>query len=185
MSYSDEFIERLEDARLALKKLIFAAEPGEHTLVFHKAYDRIVRDLALNAQDDPTASTHLASHPEWIRAAKTARPETDDSFADERARWNWWRALDHQQRQRHVFQALGDRRLSISEIAERIEHADPDNRRVHYSYAARTVKKMLEAGELRRERVERRRVNGDRLVFLYFRAPMSPEVEDLQRRLTG
>jgi hypothetical protein len=156
---SDEYTELLENTRIALKQLIHASEPGHyHVDAWNLAY-RAIRQ----------ALDHESPHRE---------PDVDP-FADERHRWGWWLSNEPEQRERHVLNVLGDQRMSITEIAEAIEAEDPENRFLCYSKMVPTIKRMVDAGDLVRERIEQ----GSRLVYVYFRPPMTPELEDLQRRL--
>jgi len=162
-----EYVEKLETAKIALKKLIQASEPGH-------AYIEPWTD----------AYTVIKQALEFQRAPKPEETERErrERIALDAACWSWWKRNSPAERQRHVLDALADRHMMIAEVAEKIEGADPGNRRVTYARVAPTIKKMFETGELHREEITGK---NNQPAFRYFRAPMSPEVKDLERRLGG
>lgn len=176
---TESYIELLEEARAGLKNLIRASEPG-HTYVddWNRAYRRIKQALEYNRK-----KTEPKPEPE-PDPAKEAR---DQERAERQAREERWNCLHRDVKRRHILETIGDDRLPVREIAKQIEttlgcflYTDVSGGR----QIASLIKEMMLTGELLREKQPIKTRKGVRPIYVYWRAPMPPEVEDLQRRLT-
>jgi hypothetical protein len=160
----DEYRDLLIAAKDALGELLRASEPGTGPTL-HTAYadlkDSITRreDL-LNGRDKPETHDTRDQAEEWWKRRQT-----------------WRRTPDHERR-RIALDALGDERLSVREVQERINATHEVL--ISDSNVQMLFTRMLQAGEIDREVVDGR---ARQKRYRYFRKPMSGEIVALEKLL--
>lgn len=119
----DEYVVLLEEAQAALYDLIMASEPGTGW-AFHQAYTATKKSLENYATPTPRQVIEAAQEPS--RA---------------------WKSAPSHERERIVLEALGDARLTRTEVAQRINDTHPE---FHVYDSGPLLDRMLLAGELER-----------------------------------
>lgn len=157
MADSAEYIELCKTAKDAIRDVIKASEPGSGWKL-HVAYNdlkAVIEKSKGKGADEPRLPE---SRDEEVNAERNLRWEHEKA----------WNATRGERRQRLILEALRSDRLTLREIAERLngQHADRFGR-VYDSMLRGEVYKMLAAGELEREREDFK--NKPR--FRYFRKP--------------
>ena len=158
MADSDEYIELLEEARDVLRELLTHAEPGTG-LDVHRTYNQIKAALARETGE-----------------------ASGGSEADSRLRRQAWLVMPRGDRTRLLLQELGDRRLTINELTDRVSEARADID-VYEGDIRALVYRLCREGEL--DRAGERRCRGDHkgsIRYRYFRnTTLDGPIADLER----
>jgi hypothetical protein len=145
---SENWLELLVEARDALRKVIKEAEPGTGWAL-HKAYGSLQHciDDETKANERPVMESPLLT-------------QVNDNQERHRA----WKRTPMYERERIALEALAEKQLTINELAERINEAQPELR-VYEGDIRSLVYRMRDANELDR-RGERWR---NKTRYRYFR----------------
>lgn len=140
---SDEYVKRCEKAQRALRKVIRMTEPGTGWKL-HAAYAELstitkrgagIEDAP--ASDPPSPSGGASGMIDWEKRREVARR---------------WGQLPAEERERLVIEQLGERRLTLAELAGEMRAAHPDTCGQLYDTTLRPhAQKMIDRGVLARE----------------------------------
>ena len=164
-----EYVDLLEDARVALFKLLKASEPGTG-MPLHAAYTSIKISLAQVPREPDLRIVPPPDEPisKW--------QDQDEAFRARRAKW---KGTPRHERERFTLEAIGDEALTVSEVAEALDKALDAS---VYTGDARTVLRVLvERGELDRVAEEFR----GKLRYRYARKRPSGPIVALEREYQG
>lgn len=164
MISDDEYRQLLEDARDALGELLGAVEPHE-SMRLRLSYGDICSALALADEDNERQSEH------------DERQASLESAHDGHAAWL---ELPRQEKRHLLLNAIGDERLIIRELLDRIRSLNPD-RIIYQSDVQRVVRDLFEHGEL--DRVRELRAGKAWRWRYHRRVELSPELRSLERSL--
>ena len=163
----EEYAELVRDAKDALYALLRETEPGTGVALHHACGD--LRRM-LEEHELALAEVEKQAEQDAARAEREAM----------RAAYEAWRDLSRQERQRHVIEVVGDRRLTGGEITARLQQKIGQTRRLFPSEVRPVLDRMVRDGELDRV-METSAKNTPR--YRYFRRPLSGEIAALDRML--
>lgn len=185
MAYSEKHRALIEDARDALLDLFDEFEPDAWTSL-RIGYGELRRALEW---DDREAQADQAER-DWEAEERLDpdRQELEAAWWHSKQARDAWRTLDAAVKRAWIVDALGDHGLLRHEIAERVTELHPGVE-VSYSGVSATLKDLLTAGEIEREREPRTpncsttAKSGWRWRWRRRQGVLSPELRDLEQQL--
>lgn len=168
----DDYRELQEAARDALYELLMQTEPGIG-LTLHVAYGELRRQLERN---DAARGREL-----WRQHLEETREERVREERERRERRAAWGRMPYPERMHRVLNVIGDGRLTIREVYDRLKEAMPEAD--FYDNNVRlVVKRLHDRGDL--DRVAEPRSPGSTAVrYRYFRRAADPKLAELERQL--
>lgn len=168
----DDYRELQEAARDALYELLMQTEPGTG-LTLHEAYGELRRQLR---NDDAARGREL-----WRQHLEETREERVREERERRERQAAWERMPYPERMHRVLNVIGDGRLTIREVYDRLKEAMPEAD-FYDSHVRLVMKRLHDRGDL--DRVAEPRSPGSTAVrYRYFRPAIDPQLADLERQL--